>query len=108
MTPEQALVDRMWQRYAGVAAQRVALLEDFAAALADGTTSEVQRSEALTAAHKLAGSLGTYGRPGSERARELEQLLAAGGDLSGVQVLVAVLRQSVASPVEHAAWDTNG
>ncbi len=95
---EQALIARMWQRYAAVAAERVAVLERTSGALATGTASADERRAALTAAHKLSGALGTYGRAGSEQARELEQLLAEGGDLSRVPVLVAALRQSVGEP----------
>lgn len=94
-SPEQAIIERMWRRYAGVAEQRVTVLEDVAEALATGTANEQQRREAAAAAHKLSGSLGTYGRPGSDEARTLEQLIAASGDLSSAPALVAVLRRSV-------------
>lgn len=91
----EAFVARMWRRYAGVAEQRVQVLEACAQDLCDGTATPEQRASAITAAHKLTGALGTYGRPGSGAARELEQLLSEGGDPARVPVLVAVLRRAV-------------
>jgi hypothetical protein len=95
VTPEQALVARLWERYAGVAADRVTVLERAAEALADGTATDQQRLEARSAAHKLSGALGTYGRPGSEVARQVEELISGGRDLRDVPALVAVLRRCV-------------
>lgn len=93
-----ALVQRLWQRHAGVAASRVQVLEAAAPALAAGTASAQQRSDAVRAAHKLAGALGTYGRGGSEQARTLERLLESNADLIRVPDLVAALRRAVEDP----------
>ena len=108
MTPEQALVARLWQRYAGVAAERVAVLEQLVDAVANGTASVEQLHDARTAAHKLSGALGTYGRPGSEVARELEGLLSGGVDLGDVPALVAALRRCVEPAPAVVALDTSG
>lgn len=94
-SPEQALVARMWQRFAGVAAERVAVLEELTDALARGDVAPELRLEARRAAHKLSGALATYGRQGSDEAREIERLLDEDGDLSDVPALVAALRRAV-------------
>jgi hypothetical protein len=91
------LVEALWQRWSGVAEQRVALLERFSQALATGTATDVGRAEAATAAHKLAGTLGTYGRPGSDQARALELLLKSTADAAPVPALVADLRRALRS-----------
>ena len=65
-----SLVAQMWVQFKPIAEERFGVLEHWA------TTGE-GRLEAEDAAHKLAGSLGSYGRPaGSHAARRLEQLAA--------------------------------
>jgi HPt (histidine-containing phosphotransfer) domain-containing protein len=68
----QAL-DGLWQRFLPQIRERVAILESAAAARAAGPLTEELREAALTAAHKLAGTLGTFGLArGTVLARELE------------------------------------
>ena len=68
----QAL-DGLWQRFLPQIRERVAILESAAAALAAGPLTEELREAALAAAHKLAGTLGTFGLTrGTVLARELE------------------------------------
>lgn len=64
-----------WEQFKQPTLERVAVLEQAAAALATGTLSEELRAAAAQAAHKLAGSLGMFGFPaGTTLGWELEQL----------------------------------
>ena len=72
-------------------------LEIAVAALAEGALGEPERERAAFQAHKIAGSAGTFGLPeASDRARDLERLLAAPGPspqrAPEAQSLLAVLR----------------
>lgn len=80
---------------------RVALLEHAAQALLAGELDEPLRQQAIQVAHKLAGSLGTFGFPhGSTVAREIEQRFAADSALRHeeavhVSEMVAALRSAL-------------
>ena len=64
-------LDRMWARFLPDIRQRVSVLES-AAAAANRLTAQ-QREEAHATAHKLAGTLGTFGlMRGTELARRFE------------------------------------
>jgi HPt (histidine-containing phosphotransfer) domain-containing protein len=64
---------RLWAKFLPDIEQRVAVVEAAAQAAAAGTLSEADREAAHAAAHKLAGSLGTFGlQRGTELAREAE------------------------------------
>jgi HPt (histidine-containing phosphotransfer) domain-containing protein len=79
--PAQVLAEA-WQRYAAAAAARVDVIEEAAAALADGALGGELREDAAREAHRLAGSLGMFGVPaGSGLALECEELLRAEGPL---------------------------
>jgi HPt (histidine-containing phosphotransfer) domain-containing protein len=66
-------LDRLWTQFLPEMKERVGVLETAAAAFAADTLSEKQHEEANTAAHKLAGVLGTFGLTrGTVLARELE------------------------------------
>ena len=74
-----AALAELWAEQRDTALERVAVLEDAAAALAAGTLDDQLREAARSAAHKLHGSAGTYGfHRASELAGELEDALAAG------------------------------
>jgi HPt (histidine-containing phosphotransfer) domain-containing protein len=81
--PEQALagaLDRLWKQFLPDIEQRVARLEAANQALGAGDLSDRLRAEANSAAHKLAGTLGTFGLTrGTILAREAE-LLYSGGE----------------------------
>jgi len=67
MTEER--IAALWERFLGTTTRRVQTLEAW-------YTGELDHQTALTDAHKLAGTLGTYGRPdGSLAAAQLEQML---------------------------------
>jgi HPt (histidine-containing phosphotransfer) domain-containing protein len=74
-----AALDRLWVRFFPEIWARVEILESAALALGQGTLSPVQRESATSAAHKLAGTLGTFSLArGTVVARELEHLYADG------------------------------
>ena len=74
-----AALERLWVRFLPEMRARVEILEAAAVALAGGTLSGEQRGAAASAAHKLAGTLGTFSLArGTVLARELEQLYAGG------------------------------
>ncbi|HET7322362.1 MAG TPA: Hpt domain-containing protein [Longimicrobiaceae bacterium] len=94
----------IWARSEPVIRERVETLHAAADALADGRLDEELREEAARAAHKLAGSLGTFGFPeGSRTAWEMERLLRADGPLTaeqGRELLdgAAALRDEISRP----------
>jgi HPt (histidine-containing phosphotransfer) domain-containing protein len=68
---------RLWTKFLPEIEERVAVLKAAAQPLAAGSLGEDQRSAAHAAAHKLAGSLGTFGlHRGTDLARQAELLLA--------------------------------
>src|SRR5258708_13822132 len=75
-TAQQSMMealDRLWGQFKAQMEERVALLEAANRALALDKLSKVQRGEANSAAHKLAGVLGTFGlTKGTVLAREAE------------------------------------
>lgn len=83
-TPPQAIppvladaLARLWTKFLPEIERRLAVLEDAAQALREGSLSAELRAAAHADAHKLAGSLGTFGlQRGTELARRAELLLA--------------------------------
>jgi HPt (histidine-containing phosphotransfer) domain-containing protein len=72
-------MNRLWIQFLPQIEKRVSTLERAAAALVEGSLTPTQREEACSDAHKLAGVLGTFGLdPGTELAREAEQLYSSG------------------------------
>ncbi len=72
-------MNRLWAQYLPQIEERVATLESAADASAEGALTAAQCEQAVAAAHKLAGVLGTFGLPeGTELAREVETLYAGG------------------------------
>jgi diguanylate cyclase (GGDEF)-like protein len=71
-----AAVAAMWQRFRGPILERVAVVEQATAALLQANLDEALRDRAFHEAHRLAGSVGTFGfHEGSRLAREAEHLL---------------------------------
>jgi hypothetical protein len=88
----------LWATFAPLARTRVAALEEYADALFAGRDDPELRAPAAVAAHKLAGALGSYARPGSDDASALEVLLRAttvDRDAAVVGAHVAALRAAV-------------
>jgi len=66
-------LDRLWVRFLPEIRERATIIEAAIQSLASGTLSAEQKEAAFSAAHKLAGTLGTFGLlRGTEVARELE------------------------------------
>ncbi|MFP5204704.1 MAG: Hpt domain-containing protein [Acidobacteriota bacterium] len=103
--PEQtaaiaAALDRMWVKFLPHLRERARVLGAAAQAAAEGRLSEDLRRQALEAAHKLAGSLGTFGlERGTEWARTLETLYAESrvkpGDAAALAEAAAAIRSAI-------------
>ena len=69
----------IWEQCKGIIEGQVTVVERAAIAVLDGSLEEDLRQQAYRDAHKLAGSLGTFGlAEASEFAREIELLLEVG------------------------------
>jgi HPt (histidine-containing phosphotransfer) domain-containing protein len=96
-------LDALWERFLPEIEQRMSHLEAAAAALEAGRLQPEQLQEAHSAAHKLAGTLGTFGLTrGTELARELELMYSPDALLdstlaSRAQQFAGELRATVAS-----------
>jgi len=72
------VLDRMWLKFRPQMEERLTTLEAAAVALTANTLSLEHCSAAVSAAHNLAGVLGTFGlAPGTDLARQLEQHYSA-------------------------------
>ncbi len=72
-----AAIDRLWERFLPEIRERVAILENAVAAAAAGRLDSAECVAASSAAHKLAGVLGTFGLThATVLARELEVVYA--------------------------------
>lgn len=81
-------VAKLWERVSEGVSDRLAILGQAATALLAGTLSESLRQQAEQEAHKLAGSLGTFGyAQGSRLAQAMEALLQPHACLNPHQVL---------------------
>lgn len=86
---------RLWAKFLPDIEQRVAVVEAAAKTAAAGTLSHAEREAAHAAAHKLAGSLGTFGlQRGTELARQAELAFAGTAELNTQEV--AALAASIA------------
>lgn len=80
---------------------RVDVLEEASRALSEGTLTEPERERACAEAHKLAGSVGTFGFvEASELAQQVRDLLDSGAGLSQAEgarllELLKALRQAL-------------
>lgn len=71
----KAAVALLWQQFKEPAKKRVSILEEATQALKEGNLTQELQQDAEREAHKLAGSLGTYGfAEGSRIARKLENM----------------------------------
>ena len=87
-------LDRLWQQFLPQIEQRVAAVEAAAQALAAGKLSDDQREGAKSAAHKLAGVLGTFGlTKGTVLAREAEMLCMGDADPASAAQLEEIAAQ---------------
>ena len=91
-----ALLATLWLKNRPIVDERLVLL-DGAAAAAAGSLADVQRKEAQSVAHKLAGALGMYGYDeGTRISRQIEVPLDEGApEPARLSALVAELRAEV-------------
>ncbi|BAZ46410.1 multi-component transcriptional regulator [Chondrocystis sp. NIES-4102] len=86
-----------WTRFQDVSWQRLTILEQFTHAVINQQITNKLHNEARNCAHKLAGSLGTFGFPqGSTFAKQIESLLTSNvhdiAHLRRMEELVALLK----------------
>ena len=99
-----ASVSKVLERFRNSFSQQLTVLEQVKIALTAGNLSELLRQNARQQAHKLAGSLGTFGYPeGSNLARAIEHLLmddTALGREEALQLdrLISDLQQELKKP----------
>jgi diguanylate cyclase (GGDEF)-like protein len=71
------MVRELWEQARPVALERLNVVDDAVAAVMAGTLDDELRDQAMRVAHKLAGSLGTFGlREATDRAAALETAFA--------------------------------
>jgi HPt (histidine-containing phosphotransfer) domain-containing protein len=99
---------KLWERYQSLCMERLSVIEEARPSAASTGLDDEVRGKAESAAHKLAGVLGSIGLPeGSKIASEIEALLKPGdtlapGQLSRLSELVANLRsQLTLGPTAH-------
>ncbi len=93
-----SLLSKMWKRNLPEIEARIAVLDRAASAAIIGPLAPDLHQEALSVAHKLAGSLGMYGYwHASELARLIEQLLEANIPIQSTRLLdqTAELRRAI-------------
>ncbi|WP_448269546.1 response regulator [Nostoc sp. DSM 114159] len=97
-------VNRVLERFRNSFVGQVAVLEQAKTALLAGNLNKDLQQNALREAHKLAGSMGSFGYPeGSRLARKIEHLLLEDSLLSPEQIsnfsqLVTALQQELTKP----------
>lgn len=101
---DKSAIDKVLERFRGVFKQQVAVLEQAKTALLAGNLETELQQAAKNEAHKLAGSLASFGYPeGSKLGRSLEHLLMANSPFGSEEItqfsqLVTALQQELASP----------
>ncbi|HEX5724179.1 MAG TPA: response regulator [Longimicrobiaceae bacterium] len=110
-----AAVVEAWERFRGPVLARVDAVERAALAVLEGRLDEEVRREAEREAHKLAGSVGTFGfAQGSRIAREVERILQESTALEQAEALrltdlvVALRRELARAPSLPAAEPASG
>ncbi|HEX6750791.1 MAG TPA: response regulator [Longimicrobium sp.] len=102
-------VRQAWERFRGAVMERVDAVESAAAAILEGGLDEARRRHAEREAHKLAGSVGTFGfAHGSRLAREIEILLQGSAPVGQAEALkltdlAVALRRELEKPPASAS-----
>ena len=96
----QQMLAALWQQHRSAIEERVDILSRACDALRQGNLTMADREEAQSAAHKLAGVLGTFGRTeGTDVARRMEILLADHGSLANrladLSAALAALKRAI-------------
>lgn len=77
-----AALERLWTRFLPEIRERVSIIDSAVDALASGSLGTEQKDAARSAAHKLAGVLGTFNLSrGTDLARELEAVFSSANSL---------------------------
>ncbi|BAT53446.1 Multi-component Transcriptional regulator, Winged helix family [Nostoc sp. NIES-3756] len=103
-TKDLTSVNRVLERFRNSFSQQVTVLEQAKTALLAGSLPPQLHQQALQEAHKLAGSMGSFGYPqGSTLARKVEHLLQNNHTLTDDEItqfdqLVTALQQELAKP----------
>jgi DNA-binding response OmpR family regulator len=103
-TDNRSTVDRVLERFRGVFDQQIAILEQAKIALLAGDLGTELQQEAKHEAHKLAGSLASFGYPeGSKLGRSAEHLLIKDqpfttAEITQLSEVVTALQQELAKP----------
>lgn len=101
---DQSAIDKVLERFRGVFDQQVALLEQAKTALLAGNLETELQQRAKNEAHKLAGSMASFGYPeGSKLARSAEHLLMKDQpftpeEITHISEIVTGLQQELAKP----------
>lgn len=109
-----AAISALWIRFKSSNIERLGVLEEAATALLDGGLDDDLRRRAEREAHRLAGSVGTFGFvDGSRLAREIERLLGGTALLRQREVLrctelVVGLREELERPPPASALPAGG
>lgn len=103
-----AAIGKVWERFKDRIAARVTAIEQANQALESGELPQELHATAKQEAHKLAGSLGTFGlTEGSVIARQVEQLLQSPTlDASQSGDLTALV-QALRSQIDHAPMESD-
>lgn len=99
---------KLWETSQSIAHERISEIEAIATLIGSGTASESQTQTARDHAHKLAGSLGTFGFPAaSVVARDIEREVV-GPNPSSLKLvqLVADLTQSLVQAVQDESLES--
>lgn len=95
----------LWERYKGVMTARMSVIDGAMRQLREGELSDSEREKAHAEAHKLAGSIGTFGYLEASRlAREIEVLLDPQGPLGEAEAeKLSALTDRLRTEVDQAA-----
>lgn len=109
MTELDKALSALWEKFKPLSRERVSVLEKAAEELLSGSLSEASRRAAESAAHKIAGSAGTFGfQKTTDTARELEHQLEGSGEIDirsfcDKVVLLREMMESGSAPVSVEA-----
>ena len=104
----KAVVEKLWLKFKQGLGTKIGLFEQVISQLSGGSLDEELRSSAQAEAHRLIGSLGTFGLPqGSEVVRQIDKLLRleslGQNEVQQLQELVDKLKQVVESKASTTA-----
>lgn len=100
-------VTQIWQRTKATTLERVASLQDMTQSLYSAVPQPDLRQKAIAAAHKLTGSLGTFGfEAGSRLAQQIERLFLSDQAQMAAAQRALVLLDSLTQELEQTATPT--